>query len=125
VCLDCCRYVSSNDPLSPLSPAREFETEGVNRQYAISPGSPGGEASANSTSSVSGSESTDSRLNDLATPRYCHRFLEDWTGQLRHFLSFFPDSRDDLIPLRELSQKNQDSISACRSVDVKENLELF
>ncbi|BBM97058.1 hypothetical protein MPTK1_1g02700 [Marchantia polymorpha subsp. ruderalis] len=61
----------------------------------------------------------------IPAPRQSLKFLEDWTGQLRHFLSFFPDSREDLIPLRELNQKNQDVIIACRCAFGRENHSLM
>jgi hypothetical protein len=48
-------------------------------------------------------------------PKFCLKFVEDWTGQLRHFLSFFPDSRDDLLPLRDLNQNLQEVIISCRA----------
>ncbi|CAM6083476.1 unnamed protein product [Calypogeia fissa] len=110
-CLDCCQYFSSNDVLSP-SLAPEYESDGLTRLDSFSLEVPAGESRLYTTKL--GSENVDKQSDIMSTPRHCLKFLEDWTGQLRHFLSYFPDSRDDLIPLRELSQKNQVSILSCR-----------
>ncbi|XP_024373820.1 uncharacterized protein [Physcomitrium patens] len=46
-------------------------------------------------------------------PIHCFKFVENWTGQLRHFLSFFPDTRDDISSLRDLDQQLQDVLVLC------------
>jgi len=48
-------------------------------------------------------------------PLHCFEFIESWTGQLRHFLSFFPDTRDDISSLRDLNQQLQDILVSCRT----------
>lgn len=115
MCLDCCLDFASNNPLQSF-PAPEYEAEGASSLYSDSLEVRTGETRPLDAAGTSGpSESVESKqLDTTSSPRHCLRFLEDWTGQLRHFLSYFPDSRDDLIPLRELSQKIQDSIIACR-----------
>ncbi|KAG0580510.1 hypothetical protein KC19_4G178800 [Ceratodon purpureus] len=47
-------------------------------------------------------------------PLHCFKFIENWTGQLRHFLSFFPDTRDDISSLRDLNQQLQEILVSCR-----------
>lgn len=47
-------------------------------------------------------------------PLHCFKFIESWTGQLRHFLSFFPGTRDDISSLRDLNQQLQDILVSCR-----------
>ncbi|KAL2649598.1 hypothetical protein R1flu_017726 [Riccia fluitans] len=70
----------------------------------------------------SGPEVGSVQLGENVPPRQSLKFLEDWTGQLRHFLSYFPDSREDLLPLREINQKNQDIISACKSISTQKTI---
>ncbi|XP_024391254.1 uncharacterized protein [Physcomitrium patens] len=47
-------------------------------------------------------------------PVHSFKFVEKWTGQLRHFLSFFPDTRDDLTSLRDLIQQLQEVLVSYR-----------
>lgn len=72
--------------------------------------------SQDSASTGSPEESLNHSLGKLVPipPLHCFKFIESWTGQLRHFLSFFPDTRDDISSLRDLNQQLQDILVSCR-----------
>lgn len=65
---------------------------------------------------ISGQGRIKSDIKVPVPPRNCLKFIEDWTGQLRHFLSFFPDTHDDISSLRELNQTLQEVIVSCRGL---------
>ncbi|KAL3702130.1 hypothetical protein R1sor_020152 [Riccia sorocarpa] len=118
VCLSSCwsfaSLLGSSGNAAPEDQVSDVASE-VTRTYASSTFAAA--VGESSTPASSGPETDNMQLGEIVlAPTQSLRFLEDWTGQLRHFLSYFPDSREDLLPLREINQKNQDAISACKSV---------
>jgi hypothetical protein len=73
-----------------------------------------GQASASTGSYNEGQKRPLGKLVPIP-PLHCFKFIESWTGQLRHFLSFFPDTRDDISSLRDLNQQLQEILVSCRT----------